>query len=181
MTRKIAVFCSANTGLDPMFFAQAERFCEGLAVRGWELIYGASRDGLMGHFADEALKRHVVVRGAVPRHMEGEGVHDGLTELVRVEDLFERKRWMLDQAHAFAIFPGGFGTLDEALEAITWKSLGRLDKPIAFVDLKGHWQGQLRCFEELARAGAIRRESLAVYEVCASVDALFESLDRALA
>jgi uncharacterized protein (TIGR00730 family) len=183
MAKRICVFCSSSTGLDPLYFTQAESFCEGLAERNWELAYGGANVGLMGHFADEALKRKVKVRGAIPKYLAGEGevVHTGLTELVSVPDLFERKRWMLEKSDAFVVFPGGFGTLDEALEAITWKLLGQHDKPIVFVDLKGFWQPQLRSYQEMVRAGVIRPEALTLYDVAGSVDAVFVALERGFA
>lgn len=180
---RVCVFCSSSTGLDPMFFAEAERFCRGLADRGWALNYGASSSGLMGHFADEALKRGVPVRGAIPRYIEeqGEIIHTGITELVRVGDLFERKRWMLERSDAFVVFPGGFGTLDEALEAITWKQLGQVDKPIVWANLKGYWQSQLKSYDEMARAGAISPEALKGFDVAGSVDEIFRALEKGLA
>ena len=184
MSKRICVFCSSSSGLDPLYFAEAERFSEGLAARGWDLVFGGATVGLMGHFADEALRRGVAVRGAIPTYLSGDAgevPHRGITELVETSDLFERKRWMIESSHAFAIYPGGFGTLDEAMEVVTWKILNQLDKPIYFVNLKGFWRTQLDSYEEIARAGAISRDALGAFEVVASSAELFGLLDRDLA
>lgn len=181
MAYKVAVFCSANPGLDPKFISAAEEFGKGLATRGWELVYGGATVGLMGTFADASLNAGGVVRGAITEGLAAtqETPHFGITELVIVKDLFERKRWMNDEADAFAIFPGGLGTLDEALEVITWKSLGCLDKPIVFVNLDGFWHAQLEAFKDLSRRGVIRPGGLDLYSVTDNVEGLWSILDGA--
>ncbi|MES2963368.1 MAG: TIGR00730 family Rossman fold protein [Bdellovibrionota bacterium] len=176
---RVAVFCSANAGLDAKFIEAAEQFGQGLAARRWELIYGGAQVGLMGTFADSCLAGGGVVRGAITKGLAAgrEIAHERIQELVIVEDLYERKRWMNDEADAFAIFPGGLGTLDEALEVITWKSLGCLDKPIVFVNLGGFWQSQLEVFRELSRKGVIRAGGLDLYTVTDTVEGLWSILD----
>jgi uncharacterized protein (TIGR00730 family) len=176
---RAAVFCSANSGLDPEFFVAAEAFSAGLAKRGWELIYGGSRAGLMGCFADAMLAAGGVARGAITKDLaaEREMPHEGLQELVIVPDLFERKRWMMDQADVFLIFPGGFGTLDEALEVITWRALGHHDKPIVFVNLDGFWQSQIEVFREFSRNGMIRSGGMDLFEIHDALDTIWTVLD----
>ena len=167
---KITVFCSANVGLAAAITEQASVFAQGLALRGWQLLYGGGQIGLMGHFADEALAAGGVVRGAITESLAAghEVAHLGLTELVIVKDLFERKKWMMEEADAFVIFPGGFGTLDEALEVITWKALGCHNKPILFVNVDGFWDDQLLTFQKMSEAGMIRTEGLKLFEVARS-------------
>ena len=176
----VTVYCSANPDLAPSIVTAARDFSRGLAKRRWELIYGGASIGLMGVFADECLQSGGVVRGAITQSLAAgpEVAHRGLTELVIVEDLFERKRWMMDACDAVVIFPGGFGTLDEALEAITWKSLKCFSKPILFVNLDGFWQATLDAFADLAGRGVIRSGGLALYEVCDSIDGVWRSLDE---
>jgi uncharacterized protein (TIGR00730 family) len=176
---KVAVFCSANPNLDPKFIAAAKDFGQGLARRKWELIYGGAQVGLMGTFADACLAGGGVARGAITEGLAKgpEVAHARLQELVIVKDLFERKRWMNDEADVFTIFPGGLGTLDEALEVITWKSLGLHEKPIVFVNLEGFWQSQLEVFRELSRKGVIRRGGLDLYTVTDTVEGLWSILD----
>lgn len=153
-------------------------FCDELAKRGDELLYGGSRDGLMGHFADAALSRGVKVRGAITKNLDEmhECAHPGLTELVIVKDLFERKRWFLEHSDAFVVFPGGLGTLDEALEVITWKSLGELDKPIVFVNLDGFWDSMFSMFQDLENRGVIRPGTLKTFDVASSSRDVFSRI-----
>lgn len=175
MSKRICIFCSANEGLAPSFLREAELLCEEIAKQGGELLYGGSREGLMGHFADSALKLGVKVRGALTKNLDAtlECAHPGLTELTIVKDLFERKRWFLEQSDAFVIFPGGLGTLDEALEVITWKGLGELDKPIVFVNLEGFWDSTFAMFRDLETRGVIRPGALKTFEVVSSSREVF--------
>jgi len=178
---RVAVFCSANSKLHPEFFEAAANFSQNLARRGWELIYGGAQVGLMGCFADEQIKAGGVARGAITEGLARtqETPHRGLNELVVVKNLFERKRWMMEEADAFVIFPGGLGTLDEALEVITWKSLNELDKPILFVNLRDFWQTQLNTFNGFAAHGMIRAGGLELFEVCARGEQIWKILDDA--
>lgn len=137
----------------------------------------------MGYFADQMLGLGGVVRGAIPQILAdgSEGLHPGLNEAVIVDDLFARKKWLLEKADAFAIFPGGFGTLDEALEAITWKALGCHSKPIVFVNCTGFWQPQIEAFEKISGRGMIRPAQLDLYKVCDTVEQTFKYFDTELA
>lgn len=164
---KICVFCSASDGLDPQILADVRRFVSELKSRDGEFLYGGGRVGLMGVFADEAIRQGVRARGCITQGLQDWEVgHTGLQELVIVRDLFERKRWFIEQSDAFVIYPGGFGTLDEALEVITWKVLGELGrKPIVFVNIQGFWDSTLAVFQELVGRKVIRSESLGVYQV----------------
>jgi uncharacterized protein (TIGR00730 family) len=168
MAKKIAVFCSANSRLADGYFQAATEFAQGLVDRGWGLVYGGASRGLMGHFADEVLKAGGRVDGAITADLASgpEKAHENLTQLVIVKDLFERKSWMMKEADGFAIFPGGLGTLDEALEVLTWKALGSLDKPIVFVNLARFWQNQITVFQQFALDGMIRPQpGLSIFEV----------------
>jgi uncharacterized protein (TIGR00730 family) len=179
MKMNIGLFCSANAGVDKSYFSAAEEFARGLAARNWEMIYGGAACGLMGRFADAALECGAKVRGAITADLAAmhEMAHGGLTELAVVQDLFDRKRWMMDRSDAYAIFPGGFGTLDEALEVITWKSLACHEKPIVFVNLNGFWQHQLAAFKKFEEVGMIRPDNLKLFEVVDRVDDLWKVLD----
>ncbi len=178
---RVTVFCSANSGIDPKFFAAASEFAEGLVQRRGELLYGGAQVGLMGHFANEVIRRGGVARGAITEGLAKtrEMAHEGLKELVIVKDLFDRKRWMMDNADAFVIFPGGYGTLDEALEVITWKSLDCFDKPIVFVNLEGFWQSQIKVFEEFMDRGFIRTRPAGseLFEVRNTIEEVWAVLD----
>lgn len=179
---KICVFCSASDGLDPRIQADVPRFISALKSRGGEFLYGGGRVGLMGIFADHALREAVPARGCITKGLQSSEVgHTGLNELAIVEDLFERKRWFIRESDAFVIYPGGFGTLDEALEVITWKVLGELgDKPIVFVNLNGFWDSTLSLFQELVDQRVIRRENLSLYQVVENGVEAIERIDLEL-
>lgn len=175
-----AVFCSANDGLGIDIESQVAPFAEGLKARGGKLIYGGGRAGLMGAFADAALVRGISVRGAITRRLN-EGIevgHSGLTELLVVDDLFERKRFFLQNSDVFFVYPGGLGTLDEALEVITWKGLGELDKPVIFVNIKGFWDETLRSFRDLERRGVLRRGAMELFSVVEDSQGAWACWDR---
>lgn len=176
---RVCVFCSANSNIKPEFFRAAAQFSQGLAQRGWELVYGGAQVGLMGQFANEMLKAGGVARGAITEGLaaEREIPHDGLSELLVVKDLFDRKKWFMEEGDAFVIFPGGFGTLDEALEVITWKMLKYFDKPIVFANFSDFWKGQLEAFAGFASDGMIRPGGLDIFQVCNDLETLWKVLD----
>lgn len=177
--KSVCVFCSANEGLPASFHKEAEILCAELSKNGAELLYGGSRDGLMGFFADEALRLGVPVRGALTKRLDltSETRHKGLTELVMVKDLFERKQWFLEKADAFVVFPGGIGTLDEALEVISWKGLGEIDKPIVFVNVDGFWDSMVAMFQDLAKRGVLREGALKSFDVVPSSRDVFQCFE----
>ena len=184
--KRIAVFCSANSEIESEFFALAKSLSEGLARRKFQLVYGGARVGLMGALADAMLEAGGIVRGAITESLAAtrEMPHKGIQELVVVKDLFDRKRWMMDHADAFVILPGGLGTLDEALEVITWRALKCHDKPILFVNIGGFWQSQLNVFAELEKRGMIRarvggesRGEAQLYQVCNTLEEVWTVLD----
>jgi uncharacterized protein (TIGR00730 family) len=165
--RRVAVFCSANDDLGLEIEGRSVEFAKQLALRGLEMIYGAGKCGLMGKIADAALAQGGIVRGAITHSLASghEIAHRGITELVMVDDLFERKKWMMENADAFAILPGGFGTLDEALEVITWKALSHHDKPIVFLNFSNFWNEQLEVFKTMVGKNMIRPAGLELYKV----------------
>ena len=111
-----------------------------LAEAGIELVFGGGRVGLMGLLADAALARGGRVTGIIPARLrDAELAHPGVSELVVVDTMHERKALMAERADAFAILPGGIGTLDETFEILSWKQLGLHDKPIFLVDIEGYW------------------------------------------
>ena len=147
MTR-VCVFCGSSTGRDPDFIESASALVEELSARDLGLVYGGSSIGIMGHLADEAMRRGVEVIGIIPRSLaDREIAHRNLTELRIVETLHERKALMADRSSAFVALPGGFGTLDELFEVLTWRQLGVIDKPIGLLNVKGYYKGLLDFIE----------------------------------
>jgi uncharacterized protein (TIGR00730 family) len=137
---RLCVYCGSSEGADPRYRDAASALGTGLAARGIELVYGGGRNGLMGAVADAVLTGGGRVTGIIPVHLEDREVaHRGLSELVVVADMHQRKRIMAERADAFAVLPGGVGTLDETVEILSWRQLGLHQKPVFIVDIAGYW------------------------------------------
>src|SRR5712691_412912 len=138
---RLCVYCGSAVGRDLRYQAAARELGEALAKAGIELVFGGGRVGLMGVLADSVLNGGGRVVGIIPERLRAaELAHQGATELVIAGSMHERKRVMAERADAFAILPGGIGTLDETFEILTWRQLGLHDKPIFLVDVAGYWQ-----------------------------------------
>jgi hypothetical protein len=155
----------------------ARDFGAALAGRGLCLVYGGGRVGLMGSVADGALAVGGEVIGVIPRELvERELAHQGLTKLHVVESLHERKALMADLADGFVALPGGFGTLDELAEQLTWSQLGLHAKPVGLLDVEGYW-GPLIVFAQHATAeGFVREADLGAIAVADDAEALLDRL-----
>ena len=164
--RRICVFCGAAAGNDPRYAAAAGDLGEALAARSIELVTGGGKVGLMGVVADATLAAGGRVTGIIPRFLEEREVaHRGLTDLRVVESLHERKALMHELSDGFIVLPGGFGTMDELMETITWAQLGLHAKPIGIVNVGGYFDALLAFVEGAAGAGfipAAHRELLTI-------------------
>lgn len=139
-SRWITVFCGSRHGSDLRFTTAAAELGRSLGRRGWGLVYGGGRVGLMGVVADAALAAGAPVVGVIPRALLAAEVgHGSLTELVLVDTMHERKAEMALRADAFVTLPGGIGTLDETFEILTWFQLGIHDKPIGVLNVAGYY------------------------------------------
>lgn len=178
--KRICVYCGAAADVDESYRAAAIRMGSLLAESGIGLIYGGGRIGLMGLMADAVLAYGGEVIGIIPGHLhEREIGHTGLTQLMVVGSMHERKQAMFELADAFAVLPGGFGTLEEALECITWRQLGLHDKPIFLIDIQEYWMPLLRLFEHVIDSGFAPRSARSLYQVLPRVEDLPEALLKA--
>src|SRR5215469_1565847 len=142
--RRLCVYCGSSEMVDERYRAAASELGTRLAAAGIELVYGGGRVGLMGLLADAALASGGGVTGIIPvRLAEAELAHLGATKLIVVDSMHDRKREMAERSDAFAVLPGGIGTLDEMFEILSWKKLKLHAKPIFLVDIAGYW-GPLR-------------------------------------
>lgn len=145
----VTVYCASSTQVDEIYHAAAERLGRVLARNGMTLVYGAGGSGSMGRLADGALAEGGRVIGVIPGFMkELEWYHRGISEIIEVDDLHDRKRMLLDGADAVVALPGGSGTLDELVEAISLKRLGSFTGPIVMVNTNGFFDP---CIEQLER------------------------------
>ena|ERR1700674_918079 len=152
--RRIAVYCGARAGTDPAFRQAADALGRALARRGLGLVYGGGSLGLMGAVADAALAGGGEVIGVIPAFMDGrETIHRGLTQLRVSRSMHDRKATMLDLADGVIALPGGIGTLDELIEAMTWAQLGLHQIPCGLLDVNGFWQPLVDVLEHCIENG----------------------------
>ncbi len=148
----VAVFCGSKAGTNPIYMEQAAELGKYLAMLQLKLIYGGAKEGLMGAVADAVLANGGTVMGVIPKVLtEWEHQHAGLTELAVVPDMHSRKKMMYDLSDAAVVLPGGFGTLDELFEMLTWNQLKIHDKKIYLLNSAGfytHLINHLRTLEK---------------------------------
>jgi hypothetical protein len=161
-------------------YAEAARgFGEELARRGLGLVYGGGRVGLMGAVADGALAAGGEAIGVIPNELvDRELAHAGLTQLHVVGSLHERKALMAELAGGFAALPGGFGTLDELMEQLTWSQLGLHAKPVGLLDVEGYWRPLIALARHATEEGFVREADLGAIAVAEDADALIDRLAR---
>ncbi len=173
----LCVFCGAKTGTDPRWMALARTFGAAVARRGWTLVFGGGRVGLMGALADGALQAGGQVVGVIPHSLVAREVaHAGLTRLEVVDDMAVRKTRMIALSDAFAALPGGLGTLDELFEVLTLRQIGEHEKPIGLLDQDGYWAPLLRACEAMEAAGFVHSRDLAALTVASSAEALLDAI-----
>jgi hypothetical protein len=177
--RHVCVFCGSSPGRRPSFTAAASELGARLAADRIGLVYGGGSIGLMGTVADAALAAGGEVVGVIPEALAGKEVaHTGLTRLHVVKSMHERKALMAEMADAFVALPGGFGTLDELFEAITWGQLGIHRKPIGLLDVEGYFAPLLAFVDRAVGDGFIRPPYRGLFVVSATVDGLLDALAR---
>jgi hypothetical protein len=157
--RAVCVFCGSARGTNLEYAAVARQLGRELATRNLDLVYGAGDVGLMGIVADAALEAGVRVIGVIPRALvDREVAHKGLTECHIVETMHQRKALMADKADAFVALPGGFGTLDELFEILTWAQLGIHAKPIGLLNVREYFTPLLTWLDQAVDEGFLRQK-----------------------
>ena len=175
--KSVCVYCGSSSRVAGIYKDAAHALGEGLARRDIQLVYGGGRVGLMGIMADAALAAGGSVVGIIPEHIQSAEVeHTGLTELLVVDSMHTRKRLMVERSDAFVVLPGGFGTMDEAFEILTWKQLRLHDKPIVVVDVDGYWRPLLGLVDHMVAQGFAQASHRALFSVVDEVDDVFDTL-----
>lgn len=178
---RVAVFCGSQDGTDPVYAAAARRLGRGLAERGWGLVYGGAQVGTMGAVADGALEAGGKVYGVIPHRLGSHEIaHHGLTELFMVDSMHARKAMMAWLSRAFLVLPGGYGTLDELFEALTWRQLGYHDKPIGLVNVAGFYDALIDHAGRAIEQGFLREQHRELFFVESSPDEALVALEPAL-
>jgi uncharacterized protein (TIGR00730 family) len=173
--KSICVYCGSSPGARPEYAAAAEELARELAGRGITIVYGGSSKGIMGRLADAALAANGRVVGVLPRSLiEKEVGHDGLHELHIVSSMHERKALMSELADGFIALPGGFGTLEEIIEAITWAQLGFHAKPCGLLNVGGYFDALQQFIAHAVAEQFIRSQHHGILQVADSAAALLE-------
>ena len=178
--RSVCVYCGSSGAVDQRYRTAAEEIGRSLAMAGIALVFGGGRIGLMGIAADAALAAGGQVIGVIPAALrDAELAHQNVSELVVVDTMHDRKRVMAERADAFAVLPGGIGTLDEAFEMLTWRQLGLHDKPIFLVDVAGYWQPLRALLDHIVEQRFAKSLVPRLVEIGPNVAALMAALERA--
>jgi uncharacterized protein (TIGR00730 family) len=178
--KSVCVYCGSSVNQETAVETEVRTFGREIARRGIRLIYGGASRGHMGALADEVLAAGGKVTGVIPKALEGrESAHRGLTELRVVDSMHEREQLMFDLSDGFVAFPGGFGTMEEIIEMITWKQMGIHGKPIVIANIGGYWQPLLQQFELAIQKKYARKEDRILFAVADTTKAILTFLDGA--
>ncbi len=157
--KSICVYCGSNSGNKPAYAERAKALGARIASEGLQLVYGGGNVGLMGIVADAVLEHGGEVVGVIPEQLvRWEVAHTGVTRLEVVANMHERKARMFDLADAFVALPGGFGTLDEMFEMLTWRQLGLGRKPCAFLDVDGFYAPLIGMIDHMVEERFLHRD-----------------------
>lgn len=176
---RVAIFCGAHKGSNGKYAEIAAHVARSLVSREIGIVYGGGRVGLMGVVADAALQAGGEVIGVIPRSLAGEEVaHGGVTKLHVVESMHDRKALMADLSDAFVALPGGFGTMDEFCEILTWAQLRIHAKPVAILNAEGYYDELLALFDKMVREGFVTQINRGLVRSASTVEELLLSLGR---
>ncbi|MDC8004978.1 TIGR00730 family Rossman fold protein [Aureisphaera galaxeae] len=175
---KICVFCGSSAGNDTTITNDALQLARIFVEEEITLVYGAAKIGVMGIIAEEMLKYHGKVIGVIPQFLKKkEVVHLGLTELMTTENMHERKLIMQEISDGFMVLPGGFGTLEECFEIITWLQLGLHSKPIGLLNTNGFYDHLLKLLETMVKRGFLKMENYELLQVDTTTEGLLRKME----
>lgn len=159
MISKVSVFCASSHKVDQKYFDVTERLAKVLVENNITIVYGGGAVGLMGRLADTVMDNKGKAIGIIPRFMmDVEWGHKNITELIEVKDMHERKKKLVKDIDAIIVLPGGSGTLEETMEVITLKRLGKFTKPIIFINTDGFYDSLFQLFDKMIKERFMREE-----------------------
>ncbi len=177
--KSIVVFCASSPGVNPVYQESAYGVGKFLAGKNIEIIFGGSHLGLMGALANGGLENGGIVRGVLPRFMQSREIaHSNLTELRMVESMHERKLLMHELSEGIIALPGGFGTLEELMEMLTWAQLGLHFKPIGILNTAGYYDHFLRFINSMTQQGLLKQAYADFILVSDTIEGLFKKMQR---
>lgn len=172
--KNICVFCGSRKGTDPIFSEKATEVGQYLAQNDYRLVYGAGNVGLMGVITDAVLANGGEAIGIIPEFLEKwEVAHDNLTELIITQTMHERKAIMAERSDAVIALPGGYGTLDELFEILTWRQLKLHEKPIGLLNVKGYFNPLIQMIDQMQAEGFLSEENRQFLLVSDDINDLF--------
>ena len=177
--RTICVYCAASTKIKPEYFEATARLGRIFTEAGISVVFGGGSSGLMGQLADSMLAENGQITGIIPQFMcDEEWHHKSLSELIVVETMHERKALMAKMADAIVALPGGCGTMEELLEAITWKQLGILTVPIVIVNLDGYYDSMIEMLHRAVEENFMRDVHRNMWEVVATPEEVLIAINN---
>jgi uncharacterized protein (TIGR00730 family) len=180
--KKVSVFCGSSFGSENIFEQQAILLGKTLAKRNIELVYGGASIGLMGVIANGVLNAGGKVIGVIPNFLYSKEIaHEHLTELVLVETMHDRKTKMNDLCDGVIALPGGFGTLDELFEMLTWAQLGLHQKPIGILNVGGYFDSLIVFVQNMVDKGLLKEENQRMILVSENIDELLDKMENYIA
>jgi uncharacterized protein (TIGR00730 family) len=180
--KSVAVFCASAYGNNPIYRTSAYTTGKILAQRGMDVLYGGSKLGLMGDLADGALEAGGKVIGVLPEFLrDREVAHMGISELILVKSMHERKKILNDRSDAILTLPGGFGTMEEFFELLTWSQLGLHSKPIGILNVNGVYDPLMSLFDRMVDEGFVRSESRNLVLIDSDLDSLLDAMNEFVA
>lgn len=174
---KIAVYCGSSVGPNEIYRTQAAQLGKHLAENGLHIIFGGGKVGLMGILADAALDAGGKVSGVIPGFLHvKEVVHSGLTELITVDSMHQRKSLIEKMSDAAIALPGGFGTIEELFEMLTWGQLGLHDKAVGILNINGFFDLILSSLDHMVKEGFLKDMNRDMLLVSDQIDDLLEQM-----
>ena len=180
--KRITVFCGSSSGTEEIYTSQATLLGQTLAKRNIELVYGGANVGLMGAVADGVLNNAGKAIGVLPNFLRSKEIaHKQLTELILVDTMQERKTKMNDLCDGVIALPGGFGTLEELFEMLTWAQLGLHKKPIAILNVDGYYDALIVFVETMTAKGLLKEVNQLMLLVSDNIDELLDKMENYVA
>lgn len=177
--RSVCLFCGSSNAADPAYLEAARAFGRQTAAAGWRLVYGGGGVGLMGASAQAAHEAGGRVLGVMPAFLRSRERLFDEVETVVVTSMHERKTLMYDQSDAFVVAPGGIGTLEEAIEVLSWKRLDLHHKPVIFLNLNGFWDTLIAAMSHGVKEGLTPESFLQAWQVCDTVEEAIAAMKTA--
>jgi len=180
--KAIVVFCGSSAGNNGNYITQATLLGQMLAQENIDLVYGGAKVGLMGAIADSVLNEGGKAIGVLPRFLQSKEIaHDRLTELILVESMHERKTRMHDMSDGVIALPGGFGTMEELFEMLTWSQLGLHQKPIGILNIDGFYDDLISLLDNMVEKGLLKQKNLEMLLVDDTIDSLLSQMEQYVA